>query len=419
MLEGHSGKVTGVCMTDDGCTAISCSHDRTVCVWDISDEQLSETSGSSSGSPRSKLSKGGRNGRKYHGHKGAMTAVACHTTSSLLVSACEDHSIKLWNVEDGSYRGEIRGYPALVMCLCISPDGTQLYAGARDNLIKVWSLAGLADGKTELCSRGCLLRDLVGHTDWVTSLDISGELELEGGGEGEGEGKGMGRIVASCSNDCTARLYSYRNGSCLRILKFHTGSVNAISISPDCKLVITGSSDRTAILWSTITGELLHKIEGHKNRVTAVALCGGADEDDENDDIIVTGSADGELRLWSPKGVALGLLASGLGNISKICTAADTDTNKVIVTVDMRFCVFDVRRQLCVFSSLDLAGHIRAAAITDCGKRLISGDSSSNIKVWDMAHRPRKSRRQSIMGLGAITGLGALTGTGAGLQPGN
>ena len=143
----------------------------------------------------------------------------------------------------------------------------------------------------------------MGHTDWVTSLDISGELELEG----EGEGKGMGRIVASCSNDCTARLYSYRNGSCLRILKFHTGSVNAISISPDCKLVITGSSDRIAILWSTITGELLHKIEGHKNRVTAVALCGGADEDDENDDIIVTGSADGELRL-SPKGVALGCL---------------------------------------------------------------------------------------------------------------
>ena len=86
MLEGHSGKVTGVCMTDDGCTAISCSHDRTVCVWDISDEQLSETSGSSSGSPRSKLSKGGRNGRKYHGHKG-MTAVACIPVS-LLVSAC-------------------------------------------------------------------------------------------------------------------------------------------------------------------------------------------------------------------------------------------------------------------------------------------------------------------------------------------
>ena len=45
----------------------------------------------------------------------------------------------------------------------------------------------------------------------------------------------------------------------------------------------------------------------------------------------------------------------------------------------------DVQRRLCVFSSLDLAGHIRAAAITDCGKRVISGDSSNNIKAWDMA----------------------------------
>ena len=341
-----------------------------------------------------------------------MTAIACHTTSSLLVSACEDHSIKLWDVEDGSYRGEIRGYPALVMCLCISPDGTELYAGARDNLIKVWSLAGLAEGKRELCSRGCLLRDLVGHTDWVTSLDISGELEGEGEGEGEASNKRMGRIVASCSKDCSARLYSYRNGSCLHILKFHTASINSINISPDCKLVVTGSSDRTAVLWSTSTGELLHKIEGHKNRVTAVALCGGADDDDEDDDIIVTGSADGDLRLWSSKGVELGLLAHGLGNISMICTAANTDTNKIIVTVDMRFCVFDVQRRLCVFSSLELAGHIRAAAITDCGKRVISGDSSNNIKVWDMAHRPRQHRRRSIMGLNTLmeTKTGIATG---------
>ena len=373
-LVGHSGSVSGVCMTGEGHTVISCSHDRSVCVWDVSVELRSEKVGQSF-----------KKGKKYHGHSGAMTAVACHASSALLVSACEDHSIKLWDVEDGTFRGEIRGYPALVLCLRISQDGRQLLAGARDNLVKVWSLAGLNEGRTEFCSRDSLIRDLTGHTDWVTDVDLSGEVDGN-------------RIVASCSNDHTARLFSFDTGECLHVLQSHTGGLSSLNFSQDSTLLITGSSDRTAILWSTQTGKLLHAFAGHTNRLNAVAICGDDDDSSAGDNIVVTGSADGEIRLWSTKGEALGTLAHGLGEVSSICVSCTDTKNTIIVTVNMRFCVFDVQRRLCVFSSLDLAGHIRAAAVTDCGKRVISGDSSNNVKVWDMAHRPReRKRRKSIL----------------------
>ena len=373
-LVGHSGSVSGVCMTGEGHTVISCSHDRSVCVWDVSVELRSEKMGQSF-----------KKGKKYHGHSGAMTAVACHASSALLVSACEDHSIKLWDVEDGTFRGEIRGYPALVLCLRISQDGRQLLAGARDNLVKVWSLAGLNEGRTEFCSRDSLIRDLTGHTDWVTDVDLSGEVDGN-------------RIVASCSNDHTARLFSFDTGECLHVLQSHTGGLSSLNFSQDGTLLITGSSDRTAILWSTQTGKLLHAFAGHTNRLNAVAICGDDDDSSAGDNIVVTGSADGEIRLWSTKGEALDTLAHGLGEVSSICVSCTDTKNTIIVTVNMRFCVFDVQRRLCVFSSLDLAGHIRAAAVTDCGKRVISGDSSNNVKVWDMAHRPReRKRRKSIL----------------------
>ena len=69
------------------------------------------------------------------------------------------------------------------------------------------------------------------------------------------------------------------------------------------------------------------------------------------DNIVVTGSADGEVRLWSTQGKSIGTLARrDLGNVSSICISS-TDSNHIVVTVDMRFLVFDIRRRLCAFRS--------------------------------------------------------------------
>ena len=374
-LEGHTGRISSVCMSHDGSTLVSCANDRAVCVWDVAEVQENSSRKQIESTLHPSSSKSTSTKRHYHGHTGPMTALCCHSTSTLLVSACEDHSIKLWDVEHGAFRGEIKGYPALVMCLCVSPDGNFLLTGARDNLVKVWSLAGIAEGKTEMSSRESLVRDLVGHTDWVRALEFSRN----------------GEIVASCGNDCTARLFQLETGECLHILKMHTGHVNHLDFSPDGLFLVTGSSDRAAALWDVSTGECKHTYTGHTNRVTAVALCQGRTEDDDTD-IIVTCSADGEIRLWRFDGQALGVLASGLGTISSV-NVSPTDLNKIIVTEDMRFCVFDVVEKVCVFSSVDLAGHIRAATITACGKRVVTGDASNTIKVWDMCQQQRERVR--------------------------
>ena len=55
---------------------------------------------------------------------------------------------------------------------------------------------------------------------------------------------------------------------------------------------ITGSYDRTCQIWDTETGNLLHKLEGHKNAVYAMAF------NVPYGDKILTGSFDTTAKLW-------------------------------------------------------------------------------------------------------------------------
>src|SRR6266404_9778244 len=65
----------------------------------------------------------------------------------------------------------------------------------------------------------------------------------------------------------------------------HRGSVTSVALSGDGKHLLTGSEDRTAILWDSATGKQLRTFRGHTGSVTSVALSGDGKH-------AVTGSGD-------------------------------------------------------------------------------------------------------------------------------
>ena len=59
-----------------------------------------------------------------------------------------------------------------------------------------------------------------------------------------------GHLLATASDDGTARLWDPATGGCLRTLTGPTGGVWDVAFSPDGHLLATASDDGTARLWT-------------------------------------------------------------------------------------------------------------------------------------------------------------------------
>jgi WD40 repeat protein len=73
-------------------------------------------------------------------------------------------------------------------------------------------------------------------------------------------------------------------------LEDHRYWVNAITISPDGKVLASGSWDNT-VLWDATTGARKQTLEGHNHILNAVAFS-------PDGKIFASGSEDGTVRLW-------------------------------------------------------------------------------------------------------------------------
>jgi WD40 repeat protein len=96
-------------------------------------------------------------------------------------------------------------------------------------------------------------------------------------------------MLASGSNDNTAKLWDLGTGRELRTVNGHTKSVSSVAFSADGKTLATGSWDKTVKLWDVSSGRELRTLIGHSDLVDAVAFTGN---------FLLTGSADATMKLW-------------------------------------------------------------------------------------------------------------------------
>ncbi|MDT9226857.1 MAG: WD40 repeat domain-containing protein, partial [Limnospira sp. PMC 1279.21] len=70
------------------------------------------------------------------------------------VSASEDETLKLWDLETGTELATLTGHSGSVKAVAITPDGKRAVSASDDNTLKLWDL-----------ERGTELATLTGHSD--------------------------------------------------------------------------------------------------------------------------------------------------------------------------------------------------------------------------------------------------------------
>jgi WD40 repeat protein len=99
-----------------------------------------------------------------------------------------------------------------------------------------------------------------------------------------------GRLMASGSDDTTAKIWDMETRTCRHTLVGHHGSIWAIAFSPDGTQLVTGSNDQTIRLWDVALGALLQTIYGHESTIWDVAFRGS--------DEIISASQSGVIKIW-------------------------------------------------------------------------------------------------------------------------
>jgi WD40 repeat protein len=170
------------------------------------------------------------------------------------------------------------GHSTIVRGLAVTPDGKQIVSASQDKTIRVWDIE---TGKTVRVIRG-----EIAPGDWGTiyALALSPDgRQLAIGGYLHG----LDNSIASA-----IRLYDFATGKMTALLKGHDNVVDALAFSPDGRRLISGGADNTAIVWDMTKLRQTIRLSGHAKRIKAVAFTSDGER-------AVTGSEDESLRLWS------------------------------------------------------------------------------------------------------------------------
>ncbi|KAJ6660808.1 hypothetical protein lerEdw1_017434 [Lerista edwardsae] len=200
--------------------------------------------------------------------------------SSCLVSGAADGSVNLWNVQSLKvYRSGTVKDGSLVAC-AFAPNGSFFVTGSSCGDLTVWD-----------DNMRCLYNEKA-HDLGVTCCDFSSQ-PVSGNKQ---DVKYFQMASSGQDNIIKIWLVSFTNPIGLELkhkctLSGHTAPVLACAFSFDGQMVVSGSVDKTVMLFETKTGSILHILTQHTRYVTTCAFA-------KDVPLFATGSMDKCVNIW-------------------------------------------------------------------------------------------------------------------------
>ncbi|MGH0177290.1 UNVERIFIED_CONTAM: hypothetical protein FKN15_074889 [Acipenser sinensis] len=228
-------------------------------------------------------------------HFDGVRSLVFHPVEPVLVTASEDHTLKLWNLQKTVPAKKQVSYYSKgpVLSLAISSSGEHCFSGGIDAAIQWWNMPSSNVDPYDTYDPNVLAGTFLGHTDAVWGLAFSG----------------IKNRLLSCSADGTIRLWnSSEKSPCIStynaekehgiptsvdfngcdpahmVASFHNGNTVIYDLETSRPSVVLASQ--------VDASKLIHAMVAHLDAVTSLAV-------DPNGIYLMSGSHDCSIRLWN------------------------------------------------------------------------------------------------------------------------
>ncbi|XP_064621222.1 striatin-3-like isoform X2 [Lineus longissimus] len=273
-------------------------------------------------------------------HFDGVRSLAFHPEDPVLITASEDHTLKLWNLQktvpakktaslDVEPVYTFRGHVGPVLCIAVSVNGEQCYSGGLDSTIRCWNIPSSNIDPYDSFDSNVLHETLDDHTDAVWCLAVhqsrsqllscsaDGTVRLWSPGQTSpllqtytvDNDPGVptsvdfvrcepNQMVASYTSSNT---YIFDVESSKEVLKLDTkqssesnvaNQINRVVSHPTLPITITAHEDRHIRFFDNNSGKMIHSMVAHLDAVTSLAV-------DPNGLYLLSGSHDCSIRLWN------------------------------------------------------------------------------------------------------------------------
>jgi WD40 repeat protein len=301
---------------------------------------------------------GNTGGTGFSGHAYAVSAVAFSPDGRWLVTASNDGTARLWDVENPApeptvLEGYLYGYD--VNAITFSPNGRWLATAGNGGTARLWDMENPA-------AEPAILE---GHKGEVLAVAFSPD----------------GRWLATASDGGTARLWDMEYLTAEPAVLDHVWGVAALAFSHDSGWLATGSYDGTARLWNTRDPAAPPTVlEGHEGSVMAMAFS-------PNGRWLATGSGDNAARLWDVEAPAVPptVLEGHLyGYAVNALTFSPNSRWLATVSSDYTARLWDVQNLTAAPAVFYHEGAVNAVAFSPDGQKLATVGDDTTAQLWDV-----------------------------------